>query len=307
MAILNKTKVSRRAFLKGAGVMATASAVSAGCDSLSPSQVQPHTVPARVPFAQQYPQVPPSPSRVPEHTNTLKFFMPHEAQLVEAITARILPGTPEDPGAREAGVLYYIDGLLAYRSGFAEGVYRTPPYAETYPEGGAPPTDRQGEFDVVWVAETEIERYGYQSLLTPAEVMRLGLAAVDRLSQESFGSRFAEMSEDQQDQIVAMMADGEATGFEPLSGETFFQVLRRLTSEGMFSDPVYGGNRDLVGWKLLGYPGAQRAYTPDDIVTEGSGLTRPVWGLADLPHFYPGQAGHENTLLPVTGSEEGQP
>ncbi len=70
---------------------------------------------------------------------------------------------------------------------------------------------------------------------------------------------------------------------------------------------MYGGNRDLVGWKLLGYPGAQRAYTPQDIVTEGSGLARPVWGLADMPHFYPGQAGHENTLLPVTGSEEGQP
>jgi gluconate 2-dehydrogenase gamma chain len=33
----------------------------------------------------------------------------------------------------------------------------------------------------------------------------------------------------------------------------------------MFSDPMHGGNRDLVGWKLIGYPGAQRFYTPDDI------------------------------------------
>lgn len=307
MSTLKQTRITRRAFLKGAGVVATASAVTAGCDNLAASQPEPNTVPARVPFAQQYPQVPLPPSRVPEPTNTLKFFMPHEAQLVEALTARILPGTPEDPGAREAGVLYYIDRLMDYRGGFAEGVYRMPPYAETYAEDAAPPTDRQGEFDVIWVSETDIERYGYQSLLTPAEVMRLGLAAVDRMAQESFGSRFAELSEDQQDQIIGAMADGEATGFEPLSGETFFQVLRRLTSEGMFSDPVYGGNRDLVGWKLLGYPGAQRAYTPQDIITEGSGLARPVWGLADMPHFYPGQAGHENTLLPVTGSEEGQP
>ena len=64
------------------------------------------------------------------------------------------------------------------------------------------------------------------------------------------------------------MADNEATGFEPLSPESFFHTLRRYTNEGMFSDPAYGGNRNMVGWKLIGYPGAQRAYTPDEIQVE---------------------------------------
>lgn len=303
---MSKSKLTRRAFLKGTGLVATATAVTAGCDVIAPEPTT-NTVPLRVPVAQQDPAVPLPPAQVPEASNALKFFTPPEAQLVEAITARILPGTPEDPGAREAGVLYYIDGLMAHRTGFAEGTYRQPPFAETYGEDEGPPTDRRGDFDVVWVSDAEIERYGYQSLLTPAEVMRLGLAAVERYTQERFQKRFADLTEAQQDDIVGAMLDGDATGFEPLSGEVFFHVLRRLTSEGMFSDPVYGGNRDLVGWKLIGYPGAQRAYTPDDVLTEGSGLQRPTWGLADMPHFYPGHPGHDNTILPVSGSEEGQP
>ncbi|MFW6068470.1 MAG: gluconate 2-dehydrogenase subunit 3 family protein, partial [Chloroflexota bacterium] len=89
-----------------------------------------------------------------------------------------------------------------------------------------------------------------------------------------------------------------------LSGETFFHVMRRYTSEGMFSDPVYGGNRDMVGWRLIGYPGAQRAYTVDELQSEGEASERPVWSLVDLPHSHPGQPEGENTIMPVSGSAE---
>jgi gluconate 2-dehydrogenase gamma chain len=134
--------------------------------------------------------------------------------------------------------------------------------------------------------------------------MRLGLAALDRYTNEQFGEAFVDLTETQQDSIIEAMVDGEATGFEPLSGETLFHVLRRYTAEGMFSDPAYGGNQGLVGWKLIGFPGAQRAYTPSEVVEEGSGLRRQVWAMADLPHFHPGEAVGPNVVLPVTGSEE---
>ena len=84
------------------------------------------------------------------------------------------------------------------------------------------------------------------------------------------------------------------------SGEAFFHVLRRHTSEGMFSDPVYGGNRGMAGWLLIGYPGAQRAYTEADIREEGT--VRPPQSIVEMNHFHPGQDANEHVILPVSGS-----
>jgi hypothetical protein len=299
-----KPVISRRSFLKGAGLaVAGVGAAAAGCSpAAEPSSVV--QSPARpVPVAEQYPAVPVAPAEPPP-LGRLTFFTPHEARTVEALTARLLPGTPDDPGAREAGVVYYIDNLLSYRDGFPEPTYRQPPFAETYQGDEPPGEDEVGPYQVIWIPEDEIERYGYQSVLTPREVFRLGLAAVDRYAREQHDSDFIDLSEDQQDEIIQAMADNEATGFEPLSPESFFHSLRRYTNEGMFSDPAYGGNRNMVGWKLIGYPGSQRAYTPDEIMVEGSGLTREVWGLHDMPHFNPGQPNDHDVVLPVSGSDE---
>ncbi|HSM54540.1 MAG TPA: gluconate 2-dehydrogenase subunit 3 family protein [Candidatus Sulfomarinibacteraceae bacterium] len=299
----NAWKVTRRHFLKVVGVTAGLTVTGAGC---RPAQQTPRRVrdliPARVPVSAQYPEVPYPPRAIPE-PGPLRFFTPHEAQTVETFSARLLPGTPDDPGAREAGVVYYMDNLLAELEGFAEPVYREPPFAETY-EGDAPPADGEGAFNVIWVPEDEIERYGYQSVLTPREVFRLGVAGLDRYANEQFDEDFVDLSEEQQDEIIQAMVDGEATGFDPLSAEAVFHTFRRYTNEGMFSDPVYGGNRDMVGWKLIGYPGAQRAYTVEEIQTEGEAAERPVWSLVDLPHMHPGEPVGENTILPVSGSEE---
>jgi hypothetical protein len=56
--------------------------------------------------------------------------------------------------------------------------------------------------------------------------------------------------------------------------------LRNDTIEGMFGDPMYGGNRDLVGWTLIGYPGAQRQYTPEEM--QDPNFSRPPQSLAQL-------------------------
>jgi gluconate 2-dehydrogenase gamma chain len=293
--------LSRRTFLKGAGVAVTGvvGASVAGCGAAEAPHTLPGAVERRVPMAQQYPSVPyPPPS--PPAPGVLQVFTPHEAQVVEALTARLLPGTPDDPGAREAGVVYYIDNMLAYQDGLPEPVYRQHPFAESYTEDEPP----ESEFQVIWVPEEEIDRYGYQSVLTPRDVFRIGIAAVDRYAQQTFDQPFLALSEEQQDEIITALLDNEATGFEPLTPESFFHALRRYTCEGMFSDPAYGGNRDMVGWRLIGYPGAQRAYTSTEIQLEGSGLTREVWSMADLPHFHAGEPIGPNVVLPVSGSVE---
>jgi hypothetical protein len=296
--------LSRRAFLKAGGVVVTgALAVTAvSCGDRQPSQTLPNAPAARVPQAEQYPGVPYPPATIPE-AGPLKFFTPHEAQVVEALTARLMPGTPDDPGAREAGVVYYIDNMLAYQDGLPEPTYRQSPYAETYQGDEAPTTN---DYGVIWIAEDEIERYGYQSILTPRDVFRLGVAAAERYAGERFGDGVLALSEAQQDELITALLDNEATGFDPLTPEAFFHALRRYTSEGMFSDPVYGGNRNFVGWQLIGYPGAQRAYLPHEIAVEGSGLTREIWSLTNMPHFHPGQPANPNVVLPVSGSKEQQ-
>ena len=273
-------RLSRRQFLRlvpaAAGV-----AIVGRCgngDELVDPQAATGATP--VPLAERYVGAVGTPEVAPDPT-LLRFFSPHQAETVEAITARILPGTLEDPGAREAGVVVYIDHVLAYEEGYVQPAYLEGPFAEVY-EGDEPPAGAGS--DVVWVSADEIGRYGYQSPLSPAEVYRVGLEALDSYAQDQYGADFVDLSEEQQDAIVEAMVEDEATGFEPFSAAQFFHVLRRHTKEGMFSDPIYGGNRNMVGWRLIRFPGAQRAYTPGEIGIEG--VEREPWDLGDLPAFH---------------------
>jgi gluconate 2-dehydrogenase gamma chain len=131
--------------------------------------------------------------------------------------------------------------------------------------------------------------------------------AVDTYARSKFEQPFISLSQDQQNSIIEDMANGEAmAGFDQLSSQSFFAILRRHTAEGMFSDPAYGGNREMVGWKLIGYPGAQRAYTEANIRTETDSPRAPQ-SLAQLHPFSPGEYAGPHVVLPVSGSQEEYP
>jgi gluconate 2-dehydrogenase gamma chain len=326
--------LSRRDFLKAMGITAAGLTTlsAASCEVISPTRghTAPYTV-DRVPVHVQYPAVPYTPAVIPD-TGILRFFTPHEARTVEAFTARLLPGTPDDPGAREAGVVFYIDSLMSNPDGFAEPVYRMPPFAAVDDRDEPRENPDQVVDGVIWVPATEIERYGYQSIYTPREVMRMGLAALDHFANEEYDDDFADLSEDEQDEIIEAMLgeeddeedeeqeeengeqeeeDEEENGeeadiddfFSPISAEAFFRAMLLYTNQGMFSDPLYGGNRGMAGWRLIGYPGAQRAYSPGEIQVEGIGLRREPWSMANLPPFNPGQPSSA-AINPVTGTDE---
>jgi gluconate 2-dehydrogenase gamma chain len=312
-------RLDRRGFLKATGALAVAAGLASACDTggtrrngaATPRSPLPADTPvSRIPGP--YEEVPDTPAEPPDPT-VLEFFTLHEARTVEALAATILPGTPDDPGAREAGVLNYIDHLLAHRHGFAQAIYRQPPFAEPY-QGKQPPDSGESGPRPVWVKADQLPRYGYQSSMTPREIYRRGLELVDGYSRERHGAAFADLAEGQQEEVVGVMADSpgeifpgaaqsggqEEAGFHPPALGEFFEVLRNHVIEGMFADPLYGGNQELAGWKLLGYPGAQRAYTPVEMRTEGSG--RLPQSIAQLPHFNPGQPANDQVILPVSGS-----
>jgi gluconate 2-dehydrogenase gamma chain len=86
-----------------------------------------------------------------------------------------------------------------------------------------------------------IPEHGYQGKETPQEIYRAGI--------ESLGADFSEVSAEQQDLRLIRIQQ-----------TYFFQLLRGHTVEGMFCDPLHGGNIGMVGWKLIGFPGPRMSY-----------------------------------------------
>ena len=124
------------------------------------------------------------------------------------------------------------------------------------------PTDDNGP----GAAEARAAHYIDHALTGPLSVFRdaysSGLEAVDRYAENLRGSRFAELSTEEQDGLLTEMENGTATGFSPDSA-TFFNLVRAHTIEGTFCDPYYGGNANFVGWDLIGYPGVRTSVTEE--------------------------------------------
>jgi len=95
---------------------------------------------------------------------------------------------------------------------------------------------------------------GYQSRFTPQEVYRVAIREIDQHCKAAFGRPFAQLSRDSQLSLLEQL-EKDAIALPSLSSKFFFELLLRNTDEGYFADPLYGGNRDKVGWRLLGFPG----------------------------------------------------
>lgn len=305
---MRDAQLSRRGFLRrsGVAVVAAGGAAAPAVDRAASVIAQDEATPVAqggakpAPYVYDFQGVPKAPEEPPREE--FLAFSERQAAIVEALTSRILPGTPDDPGAREAGVVYFIDHLLSRNSGIHEPTYTAWPYARTY-EGDTPPETDNDE--TIWVKASEISRYGYQAPLSPLGVYEIGIEATETYAQQTFGRPLVELEESELDEIIWDLLDDEVNGFEQFSSSGFFHTLRRHTAEGMFSDPVYGGNRDMVGWKLVGYPGAQRGYSPELLHREG--WDQPPQGLRELPHFHPGVTepdANPNVIQPVRDGEE---
>ena len=189
------------------------------------------------PHAAAAPEATPAPAAAPPN-RTLKFFNAQEALAMDAIAARLIPADELGPGAKEAGVTQFVDGQLAGAWGAGEQFYRQGPF-----EAGTP-------------------EQGYQLSFTPAEMFRRGLAALDAATRKQDGKPYAELDAQRQDAGLHDMQAGKPD-FSPLPSAVFFQALLDATIEGFFSDPLYGGNIDMVGWKLVGFPGAYASFSND--------------------------------------------
>jgi gluconate 2-dehydrogenase gamma chain len=282
--------LTRRRLLQGAGVAAASIGVGGALSACGENeqQIQVATDTDARDLAA------PPPAQQPLLCMVTSFFTRAEAETVEAIAARLIPGDEADPGAREACVPAYIDHKLASFESFATPTYFKAPFAKPVPHPTGP---QPGARNTILVEAKQLPRYGFQGSSTPQDSYRKGLAALDKVSRKKYGARFVDLPEKTQTKLLADMEDGKVAGFK--KSKDFFEMVLEDVYEGMFSDPIYGGNRDLVGWKLVGYPGAQRAYTEYELM-HGPQHKR-VQGLRDMPAMNPGVP-QDHVILPLAGT-----
>jgi len=237
-------KISRRAFLKAAGAAAAGLTTEAGTLAVAAT---PTAKPGGAPSAGR---------STSQRAGPYLFFNAREAAFIEAAVARLIPNDETGPGALEAGVPSFIDKQLAGAWGAGERLYRSGPW-----QAGKP-------------------TQGYQLPFTPAELFRNALRAIDDDLRKS-GRALAKMTLQDQDAYLKSLQDG--TGTADLNGvpsNVFFESLLEMTIEGYFSDPVYGGNKDMAAWKMLGFPGAYANFY-DLVDRHGISYTRVPMSLAE--------------------------
>ena len=213
---------NRRDFLKTVGTVgATGIAAAVGVESPADAQT-----PAAAKAA--------SASAPVSHAYT--FLTAPEAAFIEAAVDRLIPADELTPGGTDCGVATFIDRQLAGAWGSGDRMYMQGPWDKGVPT------------------------QGYQSPMTPAELFRAGIAATNAYCRKTLQKEFDRLTADQQITVLQDMEQGRAA-LDGVPTQEFFNLLLATTMQGFFADPVYGGNRDKVAWKMIGFPGVIAIYS----------------------------------------------
>lgn len=173
-----------------------------------------------------------------------QFFTREEADLLEALAGRIWPGDARDPGAIEAGAVYYVDRALV-------GAYAA--YQQAY---------RVVLHDI---RERAHHRFRESIRDLDAGQLDMVLAELETLDQSD-------------DPVTFLPGRTLELGLGPASS---FDMIRTHVLEGVFSDPIHGGNRDFAGWRAVNYPGAHYVYDAEE-QQSFEPLAKPFQSVADL-------------------------
>ncbi|WP_206207708.1 gluconate 2-dehydrogenase subunit 3 family protein [Virgibacillus indicus] len=169
----------------------------------------------------------------------LMFFYPEEYETTMAAAERIFPKNDLGPGAMELNAGIYIDHQLASQWGVNARDYTDGPFYK--------PEPTQGE----------------QIKVLRKDLFRLGLKGLDNYSNENYQTNFADLEAAEQDEVLTAFEKGEGPSLSGVSTSDFFKLLRQLTIEGIYADPLYGGNKEMLGWQMRKYPGTYMSYVKE--------------------------------------------
>ena len=214
----------RRKFLLGAG-LAGASVATGLAGPTAPAEAQ--TPAAAAPAA--------SHAAAANEPETWLALTATEVAFVSAVADTMIPADELSPSGSDCGVVVYLDRQLAGAYGAGAKMYRMGPFRRGKPE------------------------QGYQLALTPREYVAAGIEAANEWSRKTYGKDFDRLAAADRIAALKQMQEGKAK-FEHFSATGFFNRMHGLVMEGFFSDPMYGGNRNMAGWRMLGFPGLPATY-----------------------------------------------
>lgn len=177
-------------------------------------------------------QAPPAPASEPQ---TYLALTPTEAAFFGAVADTMIPADALSPSGSDCGLVTFCDRQLASAWGGGAKMYRSGPFRKGKPE------------------------HGYQIALTPREFFAAGVGATNAWTRKTYGKDFDRLAP--ADRVIALKAieagRADLGDFQP---KEFFDALLQLVMEGFFADPIYGGNKDKVAWKMIGYRGLPALY-----------------------------------------------
>lgn len=240
-----------------------------------------------------------------------QFFTTPQARTVGAIAERIWPATDESAGAIEVGVVFYIDHALAGEYREFQGDYRNgidainalarseydASFASLSAEQQQSLLERIEAGELASI-ERSVEDQGMESL---APSTRETEPPADDGEQQGESTEAADASEEPAPAMhraagastaaavpvgatLAGTSRRQVAGLTPpqdASLQAFFDLVHAHTMEGLFSDPIYGGNRDFAGWRPIRYPGAHYVYTEEE-QQSFEPLDKPIQSIADI-------------------------
>ena len=159
------------------------------------------------------------------------FLNPDEAAFVESVVDHMIPADEHSPKGTDVGINIYIDRALAGGWGKGDRMYMQGPWKVGH------------------------ANQGYQLPLTPSELYRAGIAQANAHCVKAYGKTFDRLDEAQRQEVLVGLQGGKITFENGLPARTFFGMMYQNVMEGMFADPIHGGNRNKAGWKMIGFPG----------------------------------------------------
>lgn len=218
-------KYSRRNFLKSSGLTIGGLAVGAGVAS-SFKKTKEVEVTKEVPV-----------EKIVENNanQALMYFSPQQFRIAEAATERIFPEDENGPGAKKLHVAYFIDHQLASSWGTGGKEYTMGPFFKGEPT------------------------QGYQGHLNRQQIFDIGLKGMYDYSLQKFQKPFEELTPEEIDEVLIAFEEDQIE-LRGISASYFFSQLRQVTIEGVYADPMYGGNHQMAGWEMKNFPGHQMSY-----------------------------------------------
>jgi len=176
---------------------------------------------------------PPAVATAAEGTLTLTSA---EQAFFAAAVDTIIPADELTPSGSDCGVVVFIDRQLAGAYGSGAKLYRSGPFHKGKPE------------------------QGYQLPLTPREFFAAEIVATNEWSRKVRSKDFDRLAPKERAVALKELESGKVE-LSDFNGKQFFEALLEITMEGFFADPIYGGNRNKAGWRMVGYPGLPAVYT----------------------------------------------